>query len=613
MKTLYPVTYHPFTSNEIRPSGWLRRQLRIQAEGLGGHLDQMWPDVSQSAWIGGDKEGWERVPYWLDGFVPLAWLLDDADLKARAQRYIDAILSAQQSDGWICPCTDEERATYDVWAVFLICKALMVYGECSCDARAWDAVYRALRQLKDHLRDHTLFNWGQSRWFECLIPLAWLYEKQPEDWMLDLAVRLRTQGLDYETLFACWRDQAPRHEWTQQTHIVNLMMALKAEAVFSGVSGKDPDAFAQRMLAQLTAAHGSAVGHIQGDECLAGRSPIQGTELCAVAEEMYSCETRFAITGNPQWLDRCETLAFNSLPATLSADMWTHQYLQLENQIACTAQEDPVVYTTNGPESNRFGLEPNYGCCTANFNQAWPKLALSAFMHAQDEILSAVLVPSQVEATVGGAAVRIALETDYPFKGALCYTVSCAQPVEFTLAVRIPGFAQAATLDGKPVVPGEIARIRRVWSGETSVSLTLEFAPSFVAGPDDLYALRRGPLFFSVPIRGQKTKLEYVRGGVERKFPYCDYDELPESEWRYGFHGEDFTVVEREIGDYPFSREQPPIALRARMARVSWDTLEGQPHVCAPAPKDRTPLAEEDVLLQPYGCTTLRMTRLPRV
>ena len=57
MKTLYPVTYHPFTSNEIRPSGWLRRQLRIQAEGLGGHLDQMWPDVSQSAWIGGDKEG----------------------------------------------------------------------------------------------------------------------------------------------------------------------------------------------------------------------------------------------------------------------------------------------------------------------------------------------------------------------------------------------------------------------------------------------------------------------------------------------------------------------------------------------------------------------------
>lgn len=612
MKTLYPVTYHHFTSNEIKPAGWLLRQLRIQAEGLSGHLDKIWPDVSQSAWIGGDKEGWERVPYWLDGFVPLAWLLDDADLKARAQRYIDAILAGQKADGWICPCADDERAHYDMWAAFLICKALMVYGECSGDTRAWDAVYRALRQLKDRMRFHTLFGWGQSRWFECLIPLAWLYEKQPEDWMLDLALRLRTQGLDYETLFAYWRDQEPRAEWAQQTHIVNLMMALKAEAVFSGVSGKDPNEFARNMFAQLTAAHGSAVGHIEGDECLAGTSPIHGTELCAIAEAMYSCEILSEITGNPEWMDLCETLAFNSLPATISADMWTHQYLQLENQIACTAQEQPVVYYTNNAESNRFGLEPNYGCCTANFNQAWPKLALSTFLHADGEILSAILAPSQVETVIGGARVRIALETDYPFKSALRYTVVCEEPVEFTLAVRIPGFAKAAVLDGESVAPGKIARIRRVWSGETTVDLTLALETEWIARPDDLYALRRGPLFYSLPIQSEKTVLEYERDGVERKFPYCDYDELPTGEWRYGFAGEDFTVIEHEIGEYPFSREHAPIQLKARMARVAWDTLEGQPNVCAPTPRNREALSEEDLLLQPYGCTTLRMTVMPR-
>ena len=101
MKTLYPLAYRHFTANELKPAGWLKRQLRIQAEGLSGHLDKMWPDVSRSAWIGGDKEGWERVPYWLDGFVPLAWLLDDDDLKARAQRYIDAILDGQQ-EGLLC-------------------------------------------------------------------------------------------------------------------------------------------------------------------------------------------------------------------------------------------------------------------------------------------------------------------------------------------------------------------------------------------------------------------------------------------------------------------------------------------------------------------------------
>ena len=61
-----------FLTKEIKPEGWLRRQLEIQAEGLSGHLDLIWPDIRDSKWIGGDKDGWERVPYWLDGFIPLA-------------------------------------------------------------------------------------------------------------------------------------------------------------------------------------------------------------------------------------------------------------------------------------------------------------------------------------------------------------------------------------------------------------------------------------------------------------------------------------------------------------------------------------------------------------
>ena len=82
--------YHYFGANEVRPGGWLLQQLKIQAEGLSGNLDKIWPDVRDSAWIGGHKDGWERVPYWLDGFIPLAHLLEDEDMKARADRYINA-------------------------------------------------------------------------------------------------------------------------------------------------------------------------------------------------------------------------------------------------------------------------------------------------------------------------------------------------------------------------------------------------------------------------------------------------------------------------------------------------------------------------------------------
>src|SRR5207237_5213427 len=72
--------FHPLPLGTIRPAGWLQRQLRIQADGLSGHLDEFWPDVGQSQWFGGTAEGWERAPYWLDGVIPLAWLIDDEPL-----------------------------------------------------------------------------------------------------------------------------------------------------------------------------------------------------------------------------------------------------------------------------------------------------------------------------------------------------------------------------------------------------------------------------------------------------------------------------------------------------------------------------------------------------
>ena len=173
---------------------------------------------------------------------------------------------------------------------------------------------------------------------------------------------------------------------------------------------KEADALLQRD-------HGMACGHFTGDECLSGTSPIQGSECCSVVEAMYSYEHLLSITGDPQWGDLAEALAFNALPATLSPDMWTHQYDQQTNQVCCTRlPEDHVVFRTNSGESHLFGLEPNFGCCTANFNQGWPKLALSTFMRSQEGLASVILAPSVVSCQIGEARVTCELRTDYPFR-----------------------------------------------------------------------------------------------------------------------------------------------------------------------------------------------------
>jgi hypothetical protein len=92
--------FTPLPLGAVTPAGWLARQLRIQADGLTGHLDLFWPDVAQSQWFGGTAEGWERAPYWLDGAIPLAWLLDDAPMKARITRYVNHIVAHRLERDW---------------------------------------------------------------------------------------------------------------------------------------------------------------------------------------------------------------------------------------------------------------------------------------------------------------------------------------------------------------------------------------------------------------------------------------------------------------------------------------------------------------------------------
>ena len=48
--------------------------------------------------------------------------------------------------------------------------------------------------------------------------------------------------------------------------------------------------------------------------------------------------------------------------------MWAHQYLQAVNEINAI-KADPHVWGHDGDMAETYGLEPNYGCCTANFNQ----------------------------------------------------------------------------------------------------------------------------------------------------------------------------------------------------------------------------------------------------
>ena len=593
-----------YTSKEIKPDGWLKRQLEIQANGLSGNLHKIWPDIRDSAWIGGKCEGWERVPYWLDGFIPLAYLLENEEMIATVKKYIDAIVSSQEADGWICPCEKEKREKYDTWAIQLICKTLKVYYDCSGDERIPEVIYKVLKNYYELLKsgEIKLFRWGEYRWFESFISLNFIYEKYKEDWIKDLAKIIKKQGYDYNQATEKWKK--PSHNWKLNTHIVNIAMMLKSEAVSYELLGEEYTDNAEKLREILDKYNSTAFEGFTGDEVLSGLDPTRGTECCAVVEQMYSYEELFKVTGDSKWAERLEMLAFNALPATLSEDMWVHQYVQQVNQIACEKTMIMAPWSTHGPYAHTFGLEPNFGCCTANFNQGWPKFALSAFMHNGDTIINSVMLPS----VLNDNGVTIKLNTDYPFNNKMHYYIDAER--DFQFIIRVPSFAKNLKVNGEEKETKDLEF--RINSGKTEIEVEFETIPFLKQRPNNLYALQMGSLLFSVPIEYEKQMREYTKKGVERKFPYCDYQFIPKTPWNFGFSNEDYEVVYNKVGDVPFSQDNPPVTIKANMQKVNWGLKFPYKSIARKTPKSREPISDiETIALCPYGCARLRMTEMP--
>lgn len=616
--------FYTLPLGSIRPHGWLRTQLRIQADGLAGHLDQTWADVGpNSGWLGGTGESWERGPYFLDGLVPLAYLLDDDRLKAKAQRYIDWTLNNTTPEGMIGP-----KSNTDWWPRIVMLKVLTQYQEATGDPRVIPLVQKYFAYQNKMLPTRPLHDWSKYRWQDEAISVIWLYNRTGNPELLELLHKLRRQGYDWQAEFADFkftqrttpesidlRPDSPLTGRGMQTHGVNIAMAIKMSPVRSLLSNDPADRKAVlHMLEELYRYHGLPNGIFSADEHLAGLNPSQGTELCTVVEAMFSMEQSLAITGYPELGDRLERLAFNALPGPFTDDMWAHQYNQQPNQIVVSLQSKP--WTTDGPESNLYGLDPNFGCCTANFGQGWPKFAASLFMMSHDGgLVAAAYAPCEMQTSIRDTVVSVKEETDYPFRGNIRLVISPALPIAFPLLLRIPAWVEkpSVRVNGKPinsVKPGSFARLERTWSRGDFVELDFPLEPRISRGYQNSISVERGPLVFSYAIGQDWLKLR-DRGMT------ADWQVYPTTPWNYALEvdSEDAArsigVVEAEVGKGPFTRANAPVKLQVNARKLP--VWLSEDNVANPVPSSpvNSEQPEERITLVPYGAAKLRITAFP--
>jgi hypothetical protein len=405
----------------IKPRGWLYKQCRLAADGMTGHLDTLYPEVMgpRNGWLGGDGDGWERGPYWIDGLVPLAYILDDKELIKKAKKWIEWSLKSLKPSGYFGPEPFEEKPEpepglqktnrEDWWPHMIMLKALQSYFSATGDERVIELMTKyfhyQLKTLPEKPLDHWTI-WAKTRGGENLSSIYWLYNRTGDKFLLDLAQILHKQTTPWIDLFlngdliiksnSLWKS-----EWFC-IHGVNLAMAIKEPTIYYQQAKEEKYLKASKKAFQdLNEFHGQPQGMFGNDELLHGTGATQGTELCTVVEFMFSLENLIQITGDIEYADHLEKVAYNALPTHIKDDFSTRQYYQLPNQIIINRTNRNFITPHFGTDIC-YGLLTGYPCCTCNLHQGWPKFVRNLWYATSDSGAAAlVYAPSEVSMKVG--------------------------------------------------------------------------------------------------------------------------------------------------------------------------------------------------------------------
>lgn len=644
---LIQQSYTELPIGAIQPKGWLLEQLKIQRDGLTGNLDKVYPKVvgETNGWLGGDGDGWERGPYWLDGLVPLAYILDDEELKAKAQKWIEWSINNQRDDGYFGPrpfdSPPEEiqgvqrGRRLDWWPKMVMLKVLKQYYMATKDERVLDLMTGYFRYQLEHLPEQPLGNWsywGNRRGGDNLMIVYWLYNHTGDEFLLELGDLIHSQTFDWAGIFG--NGMIAQLNPVPDLHTVNVAMGLKEPVIYYQ---KNHDRnYIQAVkdgLADLKNVHGFVSGLYGADENLHGNSPTQGTEFCTVVEMMYSFEQMARITGDTYFADYLEKIAFNTLPTQHDDTFSSRQYFQQANQVRITHEVRNFFNDANAQLC--YGVLTGYPCCTTNMHQGWPKLVQNLWYATGNNGLAAMIyTSSEVTARVGdGTEVTVIEETGYPFKDTIQFTIRSPNKVRFPLELRIPGWSTRANIEINGEVwkqvegeGGRMVAIDRTWSNGDTVVLQLPMKVRVSRWAERSAGIERGPLVYALKIgeRWEQKPPEANNWRIEN--PY--YEVYPTDPWNYGITEDaidnmKFEVVFRESNGspYPWNLENVPVEIKTRAKRIKkWELYQ---HSAGPLPvsgqyryghaySTENVIAEE-VTLVPYGATTLRISQFPIV
>jgi hypothetical protein len=488
------------------------------------------------------------------------------------------------------------------------------YYEFTGDKRVINLMTNYMKYLRTVPEDQFLVGyWPKMRGGDLLYSVYWLYNRTGDKFLLELAEKVHGNTAAWEKDVIDW-------------HNVNMSQGFGEPATYY-MQSKNPNHLqaAERNWQKIRDMYGQVPGGMFGgdENCRPGYTgPRQAVETCGMVEMMLSEEILLTISGDVKWADRCEDVAFNSLPAAFTPDLKALHYLTAPNMIICDSQSKSPELQNGGP---MLLFDPyKHRCCQHNSGHGWPYYAEHLWLATPGNGLAAALyAPCKVTAKVGdGTQVTVIEDTRYPFDEGIEFTVKTSKPVKFPLYLRIPGWCKNPEIaindkTFKAAGPGLYIEINHQWSDGDKVKLNLPMEISLRKWTKNKNSVSvdRGPLTYSLKI-GEK----YVRAGGTDKWPAWEIH--PTTAWNYGLilneddPASSFQVVQKQwpVDGQPFEANAAPIELVAKAKKIpAWQKdqlgLVGKLQQ-SPAKSDEP---TEDVTLIPMGCARLRISAFPTI
>ena len=525
----------PVPSGMARITGgfWAQRQQANRDAAISSGRDRLESagNLDNLRIAAGKMQGDARGPIFMDSDVykwleAAAWeyAREPAEELLRAQRDVTAVVAeAQQPDGYLSSVAQIRgggRYRDLAWSHEHYCAGHLMQAAVAQVRSTGD---RDLLNVAVQFADHLVETFGEDRRHdvdghpEVEMALVELFRETGNRAYLELAryfVDARGHGLmaGYGEEPTYFSDRVPvREQTTVEGHAVRAVYLAAGAADVAAESGDKEllDALGRQfadMLATKTYVTGG-LGSRWDREAFGDPYELPTdrayAESCAAIGGVQWAWRMLLATGDPVYADAAERMLHNGFIAGVSlggAEYFYVNPLQL--------REDAHPDDNRSPAHGRRGWF-DCACCPPNIMRT--VASLDSYLATSDDgggVQLNLYAPSEIAVETRAGRVRLSVETAYPWEGRVRVRVDETPAGQWTLSLRVPAWAQGATLtaegDERAAPAGEYARVSRTWSTGDTVELVLPMQVRLTAADERIDAVRgcvaveRGPLVYAV-------------------------------------------------------------------------------------------------------------------